>query len=200
MKLSGPTSNSQKASWLLLLVLPAIALGIGFAYYKQKIPDGKQVTFENIDGSRTSMNVSIFERAELLRVNTGTREFLGVENANYALVVLLSGGDCQNCLREKEVWGNLLNTYGREQLIVVGVLVRTSFGEAKTFTKGIDFPFPVFLDDFNRLGEETQLPQLTPFKVLLKNGKVVLAEGPNSDLEGQRSFGRKIEKMLNESR
>jgi peroxiredoxin len=142
------------------------------------------------------MDVSVFERTKLLNIKTGNSENLSFGDADYTLLVLLSAGDCPNCLKEKEIWAELINTFGSQKLKVIGVLSRTSLEEAETFIDGFNFPFPVFLDNDSRLSQMTKLPQLTPYKVLLKNGEVILAQGPSPDTKVQQAYGEKIKSKL----
>jgi peroxiredoxin len=174
-----------------------ILVGVGVVFYSPILKGARNAAFYNIDGSRALMDVSAFEKIKFLNVAAGTSESLQFEKADYSLLILLSAGDCPNCLDEREIWSEFVRKYDSQKLQVIGVLTKTSLGESKTFTKAFNFPFPIFLDESNQLSQITQLPPLTPYKVLLKNGKVILADGPNANVEAQKSFGEKVKGILN---
>jgi peroxiredoxin len=81
----------------------------------------------------------------------------------------MSPGDCPNCLRERSVWESLSRGHEASRLRVVGILLRTSPEEALAFARAYRLPFPLYLDRENQLRRVTELPPLTPFKVLVNS-------------------------------
>jgi peroxiredoxin len=190
-------SNSQKVFWNIFIMLFIVLAGVGVVFYSSTLKHTRSAAFYNIDGSKALMDVSAFEKIKFLNIAAGTNENLQFEKADYSLLILLSAGDCPNCLDEREIWSEFIKKYDSQKLQVIGVLTKTSLQESKTFTKAFNFPFPIFLDEGNQLSQATQLPPLTPYKVLLKNGEVILADGPNANVEAQKSFGEKVNGILN---
>lgn len=203
MTLSGQSSNSRKGRRALSLGIQIIGclLAAGAIAYAFTARGGaSRVALDNPDGSHALLDVSAIEGVPLLEMGSGRAEPLSFGPAN-TLIVFLSGGDCSTCLAERSVWEELARSHDPSQLRVVGVLVRTSPSEARTFADAYNLSFPLHLDGESGLGRLTALPQVTPFKVLIdRGGKVLLAAGPNPDITTHKDFGDKVNAKLESAR
>lgn len=195
MKSSEQRSNKRRNAGTILTAVVLVVLGIGVFFYARAAYQSRFVSFDNYDGTSSSLDIGVIESARLLNVSTEATETVSFQKADYTLLVLLAGGDCPNCLAERKYWAELGRTYEGGKLHIVGVMSRTSPNEAKSFTKGLDLPFTVFLDAENKIASSTPMP-VTPFKVLLKNGKPVFAEGPAGDPKTQQAFFERIKEEL----
>ena len=203
MTSSVQSSNSRKGRRALALGSQALGclLAAGVIVYALAARGGaSKVVLDNPDGSRATLEMNALKGVPLLEMKSGRAEPLGFGPAP-TLVVFLSGGDCSNCLAERSVWEDLARSYDPSRLRVVGVLVRTSPSEARTFADAYNISFPLYSDGEGRLGQGTALPQTTPFKVLLNGeGKVLLAAGPNPDISTHKDFGDKVVAQLESAR
>ncbi len=196
MKLSAPSSNHQRRKILLTALLILSCLVAASAFLLSSHGGSRTIWVSELDGSRVRLDVSALKGMRLLNLKTEREEIITYGTAN-TLVIFLSPGDCPNCLRERSVWEELNNAHDAAKLRVVGVLVRSSIAEARTFAKAYQFPFPLYFADKNRVGQATPLPQLTPFKVLVNaQGDVLLADGPNANASTQKIFGQKVSESL----
>ncbi|MCA1634190.1 MAG: redoxin domain-containing protein [Acidobacteria bacterium] len=197
------SSNSRKGRRALSLSLQALGclLAAGVIAYALVARGGaSSVVLDNPDGSRATLDMNALGAVPLLEMKSGRAEPVSFDSAR-TLVVFLSGGDCSNCLAERSVWEDLARSHDPSQLRVVGVLVRTSPSEARTFADAYNLSFPLHLDGEGRLGEGTALPQSTPFKVLINGeGKVLLAAGPNPDISTHKDFGDMVVAQLESAR
>lgn len=197
MKSSAQSSSPlRRRSWSAVVLLLAACLAAAGAVLLGRRGDARVVLLENPDGSRSRLDVSALKGERLLDLATGREEPLSFDSEK-TLLILLSPGDCPNCLRERDVWGELSRGHGPSGLRVVGVLLRSSPSEALTFARAFQFPFPLYLDRENRLRRATELPTLTPFKILVNSeGEVLLADGPNGNAAAQAAFGQKVLEKL----
>lgn len=197
MNSSAQSSNRRRSrSALLAALLLSSCLVVAGAVILSRRGSARSVLVQNADGSSIRLDVSVLGGKRLLDAATGAEKTFAFGPAN-TLVVLMSAGDCPNCLRERSVWAELSRGHDASELQVVGVLLRTSPQEARTFAKTYELPFPVYLDYENRLGRATELPRLTPFKVLVNSkGEALLADGPNPTASTQAAFGERVNKRL----
>jgi thiol-disulfide isomerase/thioredoxin len=195
MKSSERKSNSSPIKWKVAAAIVFVIFGIGAIYYVRASYLTRFVTFDNADGTTSSLDLSVFESTPFSNVATGTMDTISFTRSEYTLLILLAGGDCPNCLAERKLWAELAQNYGDGKLQIVGVMNRTSSDEAASFAKGFDLPFSVLLDKENKIGGSTAMPT-TPFKILLKNGKPVIAAGPTGDQKTQRKWLEKIKNEL----
>jgi peroxiredoxin len=203
MTSSAQSSNSRKGRRALSFGLQAIccvlAAGV-IAYALAGRSGASKVALDNPDGSRAVLDVSALPGVSLPEMKSGKEEPLSF-GPGATLVVFLSGGDCSTCLAERSVWEELARAHDPSELRVVGVLVRTSPSEARTFAEAYNLSFPLYLDGEGRLGQGTALPQATPFKVLIDSGgKVLLADGPNPGVSMHKDFGDKVVARLKSAR
>lgn len=159
-----------------------------YAYHRR----ATTVSFASSNGAQASMDTEILRSVELLDVKAGYRSRLPLSDSRNTVVIILAGGDCPNMLNERRAWADLMGEFKHEELQVIGVLVRTSLPEAKTFLNGFDFPFQVFLDEDNELKKLTDVPSITPFKLLLQEGSVMITEGPRTVVAGRETFADKV--------
>jgi hypothetical protein len=173
-----------------LLVAGVVAYALGAR------AGASRVALHNPDGSRPVLDVSALGGVPLLEMYSGRVEPLSF-GPGHTLVVFLSGGSCSSHLAESSVWEELARSHDASRLRVIGVLVRTSPSEARTFADAFKFSFPLYLDGEGRLGQGTALPEATPFKVLIDGGgQVLLAAGPNADISSHKDFGNKVNAKL----
>ena len=184
--------NSRGKSSTLILILLFVLICAGGIYYARVSGGATLVKFKNTTGLDAFLDTASLRDKTLLNIKTGKEEELSFRKSGYTLLILLSAGDCPNCLREKEIWSDLIREFSPQELETIGVLSRTSLSEARTLINGLEIPFVVFLDENNELGKITEIPSVTPFKILLKNGKVVLVEGPKTSSKAQTSFGESV--------
>lgn len=181
MKWSAPSSNPLKRRSALAgaLILLSCLAAAGAALLLSRRGDARAVLVSGPDGSQLRLDVSALEGQRLSDAVTGREEVIRFDSEN-TLLVLMSPGDCPNCLRERSVWESLSRGHEASRLRVVGILLRTSPEEALAFARAYRLPFPLYLDRENQLRRVTELPPLTPFKVLVNSrGEVLLADGPN---------------------
>lgn len=203
MTLSAQSSNSLKGRRALSLGIQClgcllVAGAIAYAFTARGV--ASRVVLDNPDGSHAMLDVGAIRGVPLTEMRSGRAEPLSFGPAN-TLVVFLSGGDCPTCLAERSVWEDLARSHDPSQLRIVGVLVRTSPSEARTFADAYNLTFPLYLDGEGGLGRLTALPQVTPFKVLIdRGGNVLLAAGPNPDITTHKDFGDKVNAKLESTR
>lgn len=199
MTSSGQSSNSRKGRRALSLGLQfsARVLAAGaIAYALGARAGASKVELNNPDGSLAVLDMSALGGVPLLEMYSGRVEPLRF-GPGHTLVVFLSGGSCSSHLAELSVWEGLARSHDATRLRVIGVLVRTSPSEARTFADAYQFSFPLYLDAEGRLGQGTALPEATPFKVLIDGrGQVLLADGPDADVASQKDFGNKVNAKL----
>lgn len=199
MTSSVQSSSSRKGRRALALGLQLLAclLAAGALAYALGVRAGaSRVELNNPDGSRAVLDVSALRGVPLLEMHSGRVEPLSF-GPGHTLVVFLSGGSCSSHLAELGIWEELARSHDAARLRVIGVLVRTSPPEARTFADAYKFSFPLYLDDEGRLGQGTALPEATPFKVLIDGGgRVLLAAGPNADASSHKDFGNKVKAKL----
>jgi peroxiredoxin len=129
---------------------------------------------------------------ELFNPRTGRVETFALK-AEKTLLFFVSGGDCPACLDERRIWDKLGRAADGKRFDVVGILVRTSPGEAHTLVKAYNPQFTLLLDSENRIAQRTELPQLTPFKFLVnQHGEILMTDGPNNKRSAQEAFGEKV--------
>lgn len=202
MTSSAQSSNSRRGRRALSLAVQFLGcvLAAGAIAYAFTSRGASKVVLDNPDGSQAMLDVGAVAGVPLAEMGSGRAEPLSLGPAN-TLVVFLSGGDCPNCLAERSVWEELARSHDPSQLKVVGVLVRTSSSEARTFADAYNLSFPLYLDGEGGLGRLTALPQVTPFKVLIdRGGRVLLAAGPNPDITTHKDFGDKVNAKLQSAR
>lgn len=203
MTSSGQSSNSRKGRRALALGLQFLfcLLAAGaIAYALGARAGASKVELNNPDGSRAVLDVSALGGVPLPEMYSGRVEPLSF-GPGHTLVVFLSGGSCSSYLAELSAFEELARAYDASRLRVIGVLVRTSPSEARTFADAYKLSFPLYLDGEDRLGQGTALPEATPFKVLIDGGgQVLLAAGPNPDSSTYRDFGDKVNAKLKSAR
>lgn len=188
-----------RAETLTLALCVAAALCVG-AYVSAKRAAPRAVVIDNPDGSRSTLSVEPLAGLEFFNPRAGRAEPLAL-TAEKTLVVLLSAGDCPTCLDERRVWEELARSADPQQFGVVGLLVRTSPAEAQTFIKAYDPSFTVLLDTGGEIARRTQLPQFTPFKLLVNSrGEILMADGPNNKPPAQEAFRGKVAAQIGPAR
>jgi peroxiredoxin len=176
---------------LPLLLCGVCILGAG-VYVLARRGAPSTVLINNPDGTRSTFDVARLEGLELFDLRTGRAEPFTLTSEK-TLVILASAGDCPTCLDERRVWEELARAADERRFRVVAVLVRTSPSEARTFAKAYDPPFTLLLDREDQLAQRTQLPQLTPFKLLVNNrGGILMTDGPNNKPLAQEAFRGKV--------
>jgi peroxiredoxin len=176
---------------IILTVVVAYAISVRYSKYKIIVSD--------YDGSQVVMNISeLKENTNFLDVKTEKPIRIQLTNKqSHKLLIFFSPADCPSCIDEISIWETLANSYKSSILEVIGILVRTNLEESKAFEKAYNPSFSLFWDKDQHIENYVQLPEKTPFKVVLgPDGNVVLADGPNSILEGQKEFGSKVKSLL----
>jgi peroxiredoxin len=170
---------------LLLCGVTILCVGV-YVWARRGAP--RAVLINNPDGTRSTLNVARLEGMEFYNLRTGRAEPFALTSEK-TLLILASAGDCPTCLDERRVWEELARSSDEQRFRVVTVLVRTSPTEAQTFAKAYDPPFTLLLDRDNQISQQTQLPQLTPFKLLLnRRGEILMTDGPNNKPLAQEAF------------
>ena len=143
------------------------------------------------------LSVTALEGIYLTDAFSGQQKIFLRGDSPYTMVVFLSPGDCPNCLTEKSVWEEFSQNY-KSKIHIIGIIIRSSPNEAKTFSKAFNFSFETLFDKDKLLEKRTSLPSVTPFKVLIgKSGDVILADGPNPTSLSQKEFKDKLIRELN---
>jgi len=113
------------------------------------------------------------------------------------LVIFLSGAECAKGLDEFATWKELVRTIPKTELETAIILIRVSSEEAKAVSEDLGHDIGLYWDSSGTLPTRIQLPQSTPFKVLLDgNGRVLLVDGPEGDKSGQEDFARTVRTVL----
>lgn len=181
------------------LALCAAALCVA-AYVSARRAAPRAVLIDNPDGTRSTLSVEQLKGLELLNPRTGRAEPFALTSEK-TLVVFLSAGDCPTCLDERRVWEELARAADERRFRVVGLLVRSSPAEAETFVKAYAPSFTVLLDDRGEIARRTQLPQITPFKVLVNGrGEILMTDGPNNKPRAQEAFREKVAAQIGVAR
>lgn len=194
MTSSAPSSRRSRRDNLKLLppILCALAVLCVGAYVLSSRGSAHTVAIDNPDGSRSRLNIESLNGLELFNPRTGRAETFTLK-AEKTLLFFVSGGDCPTCLDERRVWEKLARAADGQRFDVVGILVRTSPGEARTLVKAYNPQFTLLLDSENRIAQRTELPQLTPFKFLVnRRGEILMTDGPNNKFSAQEAFGEKV--------
>jgi hypothetical protein len=192
------TSSAQSSKGLkgrpsrLLLFLCALLSVGGGVFLLSARGTAQKVLIENGDGTHITFDLAALRTQPLLNLKTNNTE-LPVYDSAPTLFILMTAGDCSNCLGEREFWEQLAATYRPAQLRVVCILVNTSAAEGRTLLRAYAPAFDFYLDADNRIKQATGLPPRMPFKLLVdQKGKVLLAEGPTPDVAEQKAFKESV--------
>lgn len=169
---------------------------VSASYFRSARNNPYSVRTTSGDGSSSSIDLSVLEGVTLINLGSGQREQISLRSSCNTLVVFISPGDCQNCLKERSVWENLATSYDVSRLRVLAILVHTSVEESKSFLEFLNLKMPVYYDDSDHLNQQPLIPKETPFKTLIGREGVLLAQGPNPKANEQAEFGNKVRATL----
>jgi hypothetical protein len=197
MTSSAQSSKGLKVRSLRLPLFLCALLAVGGGVFLFSTYGASQkVLIEDANGTRTTLDLAALRAQPLLNLKTNNNERLAYDSAR-TLLVLMTAGDCSNCLNERAYWEQLAHTYQPAQFRVVCILVNTSASEARTLLRAYNPTFDFYLDANNQIKQGTPLPARMPFKVLVdQKGKVLLAAGPDPDAAGQKAFNDSVSAQL----